>query len=241
MVSHSLSHAHCQRTFPTRAHAHSFLPPNFRVQIDGVSTNWGKTSLAHLDYLVKRAVVDVLTAARNPVGNTHEDIDAIFALLRNLLINRDVLSVDDLVSVIDEVFPGRAFGPLKLPVVVLFVDATLDYIKFYAQEGALDPKLANFSYSQHQSGYHVFNSHRFAEADSKCGFKKFQQDNYLTIAISQDEVMGIPVDDRPAIPNPFFPIELIIRNECVQTQLHATTSALPAFLAFSGGNLRPSF
>ena len=209
--------------------AHSFLPPNFRVQIDGVSTNWGKTSLAHLDYLVKGAVVDVLTAVRNPVGNTHEDIDAIFALLRNVLINRDVLSVDDLMSVIDETFPGRQFGPLKLPVAVLFVDATFDYISFYAQAGALDPKLANFSYSQYQSGYHVFNSHRSAEAGSLCGFKKYQQDNFLTIAISRDEVMEIPDEDRPAIPDPFFPIELIIKNKCARIQLlrrHLTFSRL---------------
>ena len=58
------------------------LPPHLRIQIDGVSTNWGKTSLAFIEDLARRGVVDNSTAARNPVGNTHEDIDAIFKLIK---------------------------------------------------------------------------------------------------------------------------------------------------------------
>ena len=56
-----------------------FLPPNGRIQLDGVGTNWGKTTFAHLTDLVDDGLADELLCARNPVGNTHEDIDAIFA------------------------------------------------------------------------------------------------------------------------------------------------------------------
>ena len=83
------------------------------------------------------------------MGNTHEDIDAIFALIKGKLINLTMLTMDDLITGIMTAFPGGVFGPKKLPVVLQHVDITLDYISYY--NPAIDPALANFSYSQHQA------------------------------------------------------------------------------------------
>ena len=49
-----------------------YLPTNTRLQLDGVNTNWGRVTLAHVANLVKRRMLGATTVARNPVGNTHE-------------------------------------------------------------------------------------------------------------------------------------------------------------------------
>ena len=50
----------------------SYLPTNTRLQIDGVNTNWGKTTIAHVTQLVNNGILGKTVVARNPVGNTHE-------------------------------------------------------------------------------------------------------------------------------------------------------------------------
>lgn len=49
-----------------------YLPTNTRLQLDGVNTNWGKTTIAHVTNLVKLGLLGKTIVARNPVGNTHE-------------------------------------------------------------------------------------------------------------------------------------------------------------------------
>ena len=193
------------------------LPPHLRIQIDGVSTNWGKTSLAFIEDLARRGVVDNSTAARNPVGNTHEDIDAIFKLIKAKLDNLTMLTREDLSAGIMSAFPGGVFGEKRLPVVICPVDVTLDYIRYYAD--CIDPTLANFSYSEHQKGYHVFHAQRGATSSTTCAFKKYQQDNFLTVAVSPDDLLQMPADDRERYramqPVEWHPHEIIIRNSCV--------------------------
>ena len=123
-----------------------FLPPNGRIQLDGVGTNWGKTTFAHLTDLVDDGLADELLCARNPVGNTHEDIDAIFALIRGKLANNNVMAPSELEAAIMSAFPDGKLGG-KIPVVIRHVDCTYDYQTYYAADGVLDKSLANFSYS----------------------------------------------------------------------------------------------
>ena len=90
---------------------------------------------------------DVVDAARNPVGETHEDVDAIFGVLHESLINKDVVTYDGLVDAIK-----YAFREYRLPVVVLPVDATLDYKEFYAPH--MNKHLGGYGYSDVECGYH---------------------------------------------------------------------------------------
>ena len=104
-------------------------------------------------------MIDYTICARNPVGNTHEDIDAIFALIRNKLANNNVMTPSELDAVIMSAFPDGKLGG-KIPVVIKHVDATYNYQAHYEQDGALDRTLANFSYSSTQCGYHVFDARK---------------------------------------------------------------------------------
>ena len=103
-----------------------YLPTNVRVQLDGVGTNWGRITFAHITTLVKMGVLGNTVVARNPVGNTHEDIDAIFAILRNHLIDLDVFSPSEL----DAAIRG-ALHSYSLPIFIKHVDGTRDYQAHY--------------------------------------------------------------------------------------------------------------
>lgn len=120
-----------------------------------MGTQWGKTALAHLTNIAAHNVCQELLTARNPKGNTHEDIDAKFKIIRDKLSKVTMLTVQDLEAAIWSAFPGKMHGGAGgIPVVLVHVDATWDYIKHYEQ--AIDPELANFSYSSHTTGYHAY-------------------------------------------------------------------------------------
>ena len=187
-----------------------FLPPNGRIQLDGVGTNWGKTTFAHLTDLVDDGLADELLCARNPVGNTHEDIDAIFALIRGKLANNNVMTPSELEAVIMSAFPDGKLGG-KIPVVIRHVDCTYDYQTYYAADGVLDKSLANFSYSQHTNGYHVFSASKAADGNTSTRFKKYQQDAFVTIAFTSQDILHVKPEDRPAA-GVRLPCELIVKN-----------------------------
>ena len=93
------------------------LPDDCRIQLDGVGTNWGKVVFAHIENLVAKGVLGGTTnVVRNPVGSTHEDIDALFAQIRNKLINADCQSIAELKEVI-----LRAFADWKLEIIFVEV------------------------------------------------------------------------------------------------------------------------
>ena len=115
-----------------------FFTPNHRSQLDGVSTNWGMTSFAHHEFLQRKRVLgERVDVVRNKVGSTHEDIDALFGTGKEHLKNVDCATPQELVTEL-----RKAFSTYKLPVVILEVDATLDYKSFYAEH--VDPKLEGF-------------------------------------------------------------------------------------------------
>ena len=98
-----------------------------------------------------------------------EDIDAIFALLRDHLINLDVATPSALEAAVRDALKGY-----QLPVVVKHVDATRDYTGFYAKH--IDSGLKNFSYSENTNGYHVFSAEPTGVTGEppRCAFKKYQ-------------------------------------------------------------------
>ena len=78
-----------------------------------------------------------------------QDIDAIFALLRDHIIDLHLYTPSALEGAIRD-----ALRTYQLPVVIRHVDATRDYAAHYAPH--IDRGLKNFSYSEHTNGYHVF-------------------------------------------------------------------------------------
>ena len=68
-----------------------------------------------------RARLTVLACVR-------QDIDAIFALLRDHLINLDVYTPAELEAAI-----RHALADYPLPIIVKHVDATYDYIEYYKE------------------------------------------------------------------------------------------------------------
>ena len=79
------------RTMVAKGHA-GHTPPNNRFQMDGVSTNWGLITFAHLQNLKDGLVLgDDVDVVRNPVGDTHEDVDGIFGVAHEELKNEDVM------------------------------------------------------------------------------------------------------------------------------------------------------
>ena len=117
-----------------------FLPPNFRTQLDGVNTNWGSVTFAHHEYLQRRGLFgSMLDVVRNKVGSTHEDIDGLFGVAKEHLKYLDIVSPVHLKAEIQ-----KAFSSLGYPVVILEVDATLDYKGFYQDH--IDSKLGGYGH-----------------------------------------------------------------------------------------------
>lgn len=112
-----------------------------------------------------------------------QDIDAIFAILRDHIIDLYLYSPSQLEKAIRD-----ALKDYQLPVVIKHVDGTRDYAAHYAPH--IDPGLKNFSYSEHTNGYHVFSATPtgvVAEPPA-CAFKKYQQDRFFTVALNRTDL-----------------------------------------------------
>ena len=123
-----------------------YLPTNWRSQLDGVSTNWGSTSFAHHEYLHRlRVLGDVVDIVRNKVGSTHEDIDAVFGILKEHLRFKDCMTPFDLKRELEE-----ALKTYALPVYIIDVDCVFDYKAFYSPH--VDARLEGYGYSADTDG-----------------------------------------------------------------------------------------
>jgi len=113
-----------------------YCTPQFRGQWDGVSTNWGSVSFAHIERLHNERILGSTTdVRRNKVGSTHEDVDGLFAIIKAYVKNKEIMTPQELKAAILE-----AFRTYKLHVFVLFVDVTFDYKAHYEGEGHIDKK-----------------------------------------------------------------------------------------------------
>ena len=102
--------------------------------------------LPSLTNTTRDARIWVVVILAVPVGLCcAQDIDAIFAILRDHIINLYLYSPSQLEKAIRD-----ALKEYQLPVVIKHVDGTRDYAAHYAPHIA--PGLKNFSYSEHTNG-----------------------------------------------------------------------------------------
>jgi hypothetical protein len=172
----------------------AYAPVNVRGQLDGAAPNWNKTVFAHLDYLTAKGVFSSVKCVRNPVGNTHEDIDALFALIRNRVLKKNIFTYDEFIAEVK-----KAFETYGLPVEVIDVDSTYDYTEFY--KDYIHADLINFGYSEWESGMHVVEIKRrpptegsLTEVPTSCLFRKYQQLQFWTVAT---KVSDLPPQMQP--------------------------------------------
>ena len=94
----------------------AYCPPNWRLQVDGVNTQWGSTTFAHHSYLHDERVLGATTdIIRNKVGDTHEDVDGLFGMLKVNMKNKDIITPSDLEAAIRETFEQHPLPVGRLP------------------------------------------------------------------------------------------------------------------------------
>ena len=88
------------------------------------------------------------------------------------------------------------------------MDATFDYKAHYA--GHVDKKLGGYGYSQLTDGYHclTFDESK-ALSPTGVAFKKYQQDNFVDIALQRKD---LPPDLRPEDDADFTMCPMIVEN-----------------------------
>ena len=156
------------------------MPPCCRLQYDGVSTNWGEVTFAHVQNLHNlRALGSTTDVRRNKVGSTHEDVDGLFSVIKAHIKNKEIMTPDEMVAAIKS-----AFSNYSLPVFVVIVDATYDYKAHY--KGQVDKKLGGYGYSADTDGYHClqFDDSKTVSATG-VAFKKYQQNHYVDVALQR--------------------------------------------------------
>ena len=100
------------------------IAPHWHIQVDGDSGNWCKAAFAHVENLVATKKIASVKYARNPVrfdafvsgarpsfaqvGNTHEDIDALFALVSKYVEKRDILEPAAFKAAVEAAFANYA-------------------------------------------------------------------------------------------------------------------------------------
>lgn len=159
------------------------LPPRLHIQCDGVGTNWGTISFGFVHYLVLSQIGTEVVMARNPVGNTHEDIDGMFGNLRKFLDNKRWSTVDELSVLIKQCFQHEN-------VIVNIITDSLDFKKWL--QPCIDPRLA--LYSRHgdknfHPGMHIFRCERNRSNNQVvCEFKQYQSDIFNLVVFSKEEL-----------------------------------------------------
>jgi len=201
-----------------KMHLPAYAPPKSRMQLDGAPGNWSAVNFAFADHLVREGILENAIVVRNPVGNTHEDIDGLFGVLRRFLKPRNWRTMDELKALI------RQCLQLHKCLHVENVVDSLDFGAFFRQGGAdeqaLDPELGGFSYTGARgddaagtfahgtAGYHVVNVNAGAELGSSIvTFKRYQQDIFHTIAFEASE---LPPEQRT--PDREYPCVLAVAN-----------------------------
>lgn len=107
-------------------------------QVDGGSENTAKAALAICELLVAKRLTRKIVLTRLLVGHTHEDIDAIFALIWQLLKNKKAMSPQIFASLVAMACRKKA------PVVdVIDLWAVPDYMSYF--KNFIDPRLGRYA------------------------------------------------------------------------------------------------
>ena len=118
-------------------HQKGELPKVLYHQIDGGSENANKEMYAICELLVASGLVDKVVLTRLPVGHTHEDIDANFALIWRMLRDEYICTPSE--------FSTLIYRALKKKVEVSVIDLFVlpDYCKIL--EGCIDVDIGRFA------------------------------------------------------------------------------------------------
>jgi hypothetical protein len=178
--------------------------PQFRGQWDGVSTNWGQASFAHIENLHNKRVLGSQTnVRRNKVGSTHGDVDWLFSITKGYVKDNEITTPQELKAAI-----LMAFRTYRLPVHILFVDATFDYKAYYASH--IDPKLGGYGYSHMTEGYHCLTFDESKSiSETGVAFKKYQHGFYVDVALQRKD---LPVAKRPVQDADFEMCPVVVEN-----------------------------
>ncbi len=100
-------------------------PEEIYIQADGGCENANAELLAYLELLVAKRMTKAIYFTRLPVGHTHEDIDACFAIIWSIFRNAQCLTFAEYKSMIE-----RCFRHENLQATVQDVYVTPDYVEF---------------------------------------------------------------------------------------------------------------
>ena len=123
----------------SRIERYGKLPDTIFIQVDGGSENANKYILAMCELLVHRGMTREIYLTRLPVGHTHEDIDAKFALLWKRVRTEHVLSPQHYASILKEVYGSNSKSPFKLHEIYVVPD----YKEFL--DSCIDTHFANWT------------------------------------------------------------------------------------------------
>jgi hypothetical protein len=161
------------------------IPSTIFHQIDGGSENANVLYLLICYLMVMRGLCMKIVLTRLLPGHTHEDIDALFALIWNLLRDKYSLSPNEFMSQI-----RQAFKKLDVDVDVKDIFASPDYESWFmdsAEGGCADPLIGRFAKEEWTELQFTF------ERVAACA--RYEDGVKVTSrAYSQDEVIEI-VDD----------------------------------------------
>ena len=172
------------------------LPKVLYHQIDGGPENANKEFLALCCLLVSSGLVDKIVLTRLPVGHTHEDIDALFALIWKKLRDEHIYTPGEFARLICEALKRK----VKVNVVDVF--AVPDYVSLF--KDCIDARLSRFSKEEWAQLQFIFE----ADADSSMGvkttYRAYAQDSFIEIveddAVEQQSACGL------------IPQECIVKN-----------------------------
>jgi hypothetical protein len=159
----------------SRRHNHN-LPRVLYHQIDGGPENANAEFLAVCALLVACGVFDKIVLTRLPVGHTHEDIDALFALIWKRLRDEHIYTPSEFANMVYEVLKR------KVKVNVVDVYALPDYVSLF--KDCIDPKLARYCKEEWAQLQFTFESVEVSDiypTGVKTTYRAYTQDTYIEI------------------------------------------------------------
>ena len=152
------------------------LPKVLYHQIDGGPENANVEFLAVCHLLVACGIFEKIVLTRLPVGHTHEDIDALFALIWKRLRDEHIYTVEDFAKMVCQVLNKK----VRVNVVDLY--AVPDYVSMFAD--CVDPSVGRFSKEEWAQLQFTFESVEVSDAHPtgvKTSYRAYTQDTYIEI------------------------------------------------------------
>ena len=167
----------------------SHYPETLYIQLDGGSENANKEVLTMLELLVAKRVCREIYFTRLPPGHSHEDIDAVFAIIWDCFKNQPCLSLQEYKELIE-----RRLGESALRAKVEDIMVIPDYSAVLAP--CLDKKLSRLhkeDYTQHQWRFQAVTSCYNFPLGVKTTFKAYSADRVVVISKRPKEVCESPI------------------------------------------------